>query len=368
MAARVFGLDVIRAASIAVVVVGHGLTFWGIHAGAPVRVVAIVPGLGVGWFFVLSGFLIGGIFLRDMTDDGRLATLRGFWRRRWFRTLPNYYLAIVINLVVASMVVLPAWFSWRHLVFLQNFAWPGPVVFQESWSLAVEEWFYLAFPAVAVLLALWLKRSARQTALWVALAMVAMSPFLRAVATLWHGTPFSDLAVMTVMRFDELGLGILAAWLQMSAPRWWSSRGPATIWMGANLMIMGIGAWFWGGLRLESSGPVDAAVRALAPLLSGVGLFLLLPALNALPAPPAVWRVAIERVSIYSYALYLLHIPVARLLALTIDASLYTTALGATLVIAIWIAASFCTAALVYHLYERPMMALRDRQRIVTTA
>ena len=97
---RVFGLDVMRALAIVWVVLVHSnYMLWEHWPG--------FPGLpfvdGVGLFFVLSGYLVGGILLRYATT-GSPSTWRllDFWQRRWMRTLPNYYLFLLIKIGRAS--------------------------------------------------------------------------------------------------------------------------------------------------------------------------------------------------------------------------------------------------------------------------
>lgn len=99
---RVFGLDLMRSVAILLVLLSHTLmlfrfqypmTGWGALSGI----------LGVELFFVLSGFLIGGILLRSFEKSCRGYDLLHFWRQRWFRTLPNYYLFLIINLGVAYL-------------------------------------------------------------------------------------------------------------------------------------------------------------------------------------------------------------------------------------------------------------------------
>ena len=148
---RVFGLDLLRAFAILCVVYSHGSFLLG---DAPVipRDLYMIPVFdGVGMFFVLSGFLIGRILLRTVAhedSDGRM--LVRFWVWRWFRTLPNYYLVLIVLVAVtwslsAPLVPLPDHLA-RYFTFMQNLAWPHPEFFGEAWSLAVEEWFYLCIP------------------------------------------------------------------------------------------------------------------------------------------------------------------------------------------------------------------------------
>ena len=91
IATRHFGLDVIRALAISLVLISH---INGITSHLPVQLPNIFNHInlpdGVDLFFVLSGFLIGRILLK--TDWESFSSIKNFWKRRFLRTLPNYFL------------------------------------------------------------------------------------------------------------------------------------------------------------------------------------------------------------------------------------------------------------------------------------
>ena len=110
---------------------------------------------GVDLFFVLSGFLIGGIMLRDFNQSSSIYELLSFWKRRWFRTLPLYFLILGLNYVVVKNEWIKGDIEQANstfLCFLQNLTEPFYDFFWESWSLSVEEWFYLTSPVLFFLL------------------------------------------------------------------------------------------------------------------------------------------------------------------------------------------------------------------------
>ncbi|RYY95852.1 MAG: acyltransferase, partial [Chitinophagaceae bacterium] len=91
----VFGLDLMRAIAILLVLVAHSHFFWPGSYRAQQWFFGATAFWGVELFFVLSGFLIGRILLR-LFDKAHVsaASIRVFWIRRWLRTLPNYYGAL----------------------------------------------------------------------------------------------------------------------------------------------------------------------------------------------------------------------------------------------------------------------------------
>ncbi len=142
-------LDGLRAVAVALVLVQHYLGEW-----PTIR--RIGPGgLGVGLFFVLSGFLITRILLdlREHVAAGRQTLgggLRAFYARRFLRIWPLYY-AVLLAAAAVGVPAVRRSFAW-HATYLSNFyfarrgSWDGPVT--PFWSLAVEEQFYLLWPLV----------------------------------------------------------------------------------------------------------------------------------------------------------------------------------------------------------------------------
>lgn len=148
---RIYGLDILRAIAILAVVFGHSSLI--LHQDF--FRFFILDGVSI--FFVLSGYLIGGILIKLLVQnpmaDFRL--MADFWKRRWYRTLSNYFLILII------LNFLSYFFSegfstlsiWRYYLFLQNFGSPHPIdFFPEAWSLSIEEWFYLLMPSMTFII------------------------------------------------------------------------------------------------------------------------------------------------------------------------------------------------------------------------
>jgi peptidoglycan/LPS O-acetylase OafA/YrhL len=144
-------LDGLRALSLLLVVAGHTRT------QLPIKDY-FSGGLGVGIFFVLSGFLITILLLREELARGTVS-LGGFYIRRAFRILPPYFLTIAVYLLVG---LIPSQHELRvkflnglpYFLSLRNEYVPNglPVAFTHSWSLSVEEKFYFAWPLLFFIL------------------------------------------------------------------------------------------------------------------------------------------------------------------------------------------------------------------------
>ncbi len=118
--------------------------------------------LGVDVFFVISGYLIGGLLMREREETGRIS-FRSFYLRRAMRILPAYGLAIALNLALGSPNPRSA---WANVLFVNNFLPFTQQFMAHTWSLAIEEQFYALFPLW--LLGLYAVRPRMRTAFLVA--------------------------------------------------------------------------------------------------------------------------------------------------------------------------------------------------------
>jgi len=189
---RNFGLDVMRSTSILMVVLAHKFTF-NYEFGL----------VGVQIFFILSGFLIGQILIRDFKKKIDISTVVKFWKRRWYRTLPLYYLILLLKVVVYGNP-----FGWKIIVyflFLQaNFV--GISFFGVSWSLVVEEWFYILLPIVSFV---FLGKTFKASRYWKILLGTILIVFLARL--LWNALQKG----IIIYQFDCLLVGVVLALLKL---------------------------------------------------------------------------------------------------------------------------------------------------------
>jgi peptidoglycan/LPS O-acetylase OafA/YrhL len=177
---RVASLDGFRAISIGLVIVGHVVGTRGLPKAASIAAAPFLASVGVRVFFVISGFLITRLLLIEEEKQGRIR-LSTFYFRRAFRILIPYYafLAVVALLAGGGYLHLARGDLGYAVVYLSNYSHSAWAI-QHTWSLAVEEQFYLVWPLLLVFLGV--RRS-----LWIAAASLLAAPCWRVF--LWYFDP-----------------------------------------------------------------------------------------------------------------------------------------------------------------------------------
>ena len=149
-------LDGMRATSILLVVAGHSAEHFTSSLRIPVRSYLLFAHTGVSVFFIISGFLITSLLLKELDATGTIG-LRRFYLRRSFRIFPPFYL----YLSIVSLLTLAGVFhiQLRALLFAATYMsnyYLGPggssAALQHTWSLSLEEQFYLVWPAALLFL------------------------------------------------------------------------------------------------------------------------------------------------------------------------------------------------------------------------
>ena len=360
---RIFGLDALRAAAILSVTFAHFFAvlyphvFWlGLfgHGGY----------YGVELFFVLSGFLIGEILIRAGDGLGHGGALPEFYVRRWFRTLPLFWLLVVIN------VLLDRWQDGvsrslpdilQHALFARNFTWPHLAFLPESWSLAVEEWFYLLFPAV-LWLGLRLKFRFDHVLIFAALGFYTFSTMMRLRTSGLPEVTWDVERIVVIHRFDAIMVGVLAAWVSIRFNSLWRrSAWPAAL-VGIVLLIA-MYATLW---RVEgnwfTSGFDSTFARVWRFNLVSLGCALLLPAASGWTlATENFGSTSIRKIALWSYAIYLIQHPVSRFVVPRFFRDSATSSGDAWGLFTLLLVATIGVSALLHYTYEAPCTRLRQR-------
>jgi peptidoglycan/LPS O-acetylase OafA/YrhL len=351
-------LDGLRALAVLAVMLYHGGTSW-LGGGF----------LGVDVFFVLSGFLITTLLLLEHESTGRL-DLAAFWGRRARRLLPALFVVLVAVLIYAAFLSGQAaagiradavatlfyvsnwWFIASGNSYFEQFQDPSPLT--HTWSLAIEEQWYLLLPLALVLL---LPRVRSRRPLAIGLGALAL---LSAVEMAWLKSPAGDASRVyygTDTRLQSLLVGAtLAAVLTpgvlerlRSSARW---LGPLALLGVVALMVVVTDRSSWlyeGGFALFA---IVCAMALVSVQAHPTGL----PA-RVLSVPVVVW------VGRISYGLYLWHWPVYVVLS---PARTGVTGVG---LLALRVAVTFALATASYYWVEMPirrggLSRLPSRQRL----
>jgi peptidoglycan/LPS O-acetylase OafA/YrhL len=362
---RVFGLDFLRALAIAAVVIAHASVVVYRHLPDWYGLIGHGGFYGVELFFVLSGFLIGQILIRDAAQ---LSTERGvvvFWVRRWFRTLPLFLLFFAVNYLLFTVALGNQYGAaelLQHALFLRNFAGVHITFFLEAWSLAVEEWFYLLFP-IALWLGLRIAKRFDRAFLCAAAVFFLFSTVARVISAEQPHAEWSSWQRMTVIfRFDALMFGIGAAWIAERFPDDWRKWRMPCLALGA-VVVTALYASLWqhtdDGFAF---GPDTYFARTFRFTFVSLGFALLLPACSQWQlVREGFASIAVRRLALWSYALYLVHMPVFTIAAEFLDSHHQPTLARAAPIFVGQLAAAVCASALLYRFFERPITRLRER-------
>ena len=305
--------------------------------------------IGVDVFFVLSGFLITGILLDARGDASRPPAryFTSFYARRVLRIFPLYYAFVAIAVVVTQTT--PAahgtWWYWVFLpnVLLARYGWssamPGT---SHLWSLAVEEQFYIVWPALVA----WLARG------WVrgvCILLIIGAPLLR-LWMLGHGQVVGAY-VLTLARADTLAFGASVAILVRSAGRHTRlARGLAAAGLAGLIALLVLDRIAQPDHRLS----LIAGTECIA-LLTAAGIYLAVVD----GGPRWLSNPVLRSFGRYSYAMYLIHVPMCRTgvtwVARHVSGSLPMLGVDAVAVLAL----SWGVAWILWRVVERPVLSLK---------
>ena len=363
---RIYGLDILRAMAILFVVVGHGKYLLPEKLRYIHRIVVFD---GVSIFFVLSGFLIGGILIKIVENkQANKKTLIDFWKRRWFRTLPNYFLILLI--ITFYFLITKNDFQVlsvkKYFIFCQNLFSPHPGFFPEAWSLSVEEWFYLIIPTIIFILIAVFKIKPQNSILISAFSILLFVVFFRIqrylsvdIASIGEWDTIFRKQVFT--RLDSLMFGVLGAYIQYYFPQKW-------IKVKLPLLISGIVLFvIIKCLTLFSIVAVDSFYMCVLSFsVTSLATLFLLPFLSNLKTGSGVFYRGITVISLISYSMYLLNLTIVQKIIIkdiipwdNLSGMKYLTVISQYSVY--WIF-TIIGSIIIYKYYEIPLTRLRDKK------
>jgi len=375
----------------------HGLAYMpaldGVRAFAVLGVMAYHSGLsflpagffGVDAFFVLSGFLITTLLVTEWSGTASVA-LGGFWARRARRLLPALLVMLVFVVLYARFVAAPGTYpglrwdsiatlfysaNWRYIVAGQSyFALTGPVSpLLHTWSLAIEEQFYIAWPIVVLLVMRVCRRDTARglrTLLGVSVAG-ALGSALEMALVFTPGTDPTRVYFGTDTHAQCLLVGAalasgLALWRRRPAAE--VARRARVVLAGAGVAGVGVCAWAWSQLQYGQTfvfrgGFLLVSLSVAAVILSAV----LVPA--GVVSRGLAWA-PLRYIGRISYGMYLWHFP--------LDIALTGTRVGVTgtPLFLVRTAVTIAVSTVSFYAVERPIrtraVLSAVRARVVTPA
>ena len=360
---RIYGLDILRAIAILFVVVLHAGYFM-----PPARYKYIYHLVfdGVAIFFVLSGFLIGGILIKTMNREGLNARIvLNFWKRRWFRTLPNYFLILIVLLTLNALFTegftIPD--KLNYFIFTQNLYTEHPRFFGEAWSLSIEEWFYLSLPIFILLVIKIFKVSVNRSLLLVAagiIIFVTLFRYFRYLNLESLGKHSWDMTFrrQVITQLDSLMFGVIGAFIHhFYFQRWVRFKKP--------LLLLGIFLFIMVRYNLLKVHPYGMFYSVFSFSFNSLATLCVLPYLSTLKRGKGFVYKVLTYISLISYSMYLINSNLMKFIFNSIDWSPLEDFNGYVFLLVryflYWIL-TIGISILLYKYFELPMMNLRDKK------
>lgn len=365
-AKRIFGLDVMRALAILLVLFSHtSLLMYPEEESTILNIIRFFGAIGVDVFFVLSGFLIGGILLRQV-KQGKTGwkDMLYFLIRRWLRTLPNYYLILLVNIMLIyflhqnSIKGIPSFF-----LFLQNFTSGQIDFFTESWSLSIEEFAYIIGPLFLLMVFYLLKRADKtKMFIGVVLMTIILSALIRYVFHLSEEiTDYSywsqNLRKVVIYRVDSIYYGFIAAYIASEWEEIWMKNRLVCAVIGSALFLLMHAVIFKLNLLPENTSLFYNVFYL--PLVS-ISIAFFLPMLSTWKKSN-VLESSVTWISVLSYSIYLVNYSIVLLTMQKFVDVGSMESVGKLLMASIFWSVSFILSYILYRWFERPIMNLRDK-------
>lgn len=310
---RSFGIDILRTVSILMVIFRH----YGFY-----------PGFNWGYFaveslFIVSGYLIGQMLFNSYFATPRVeaAALKKFMFRRWMRVFPLYYFLLLVKFALAPAI---GWNILYYFLFLQNHFY-GVTFFPITWSLGIEEWFYIVTPIMIFLFMRFVSGKPFHVFLLI-LGVILTINVARFLWVYYTNRPFDGITGNIPLRLDSPLIGVLLAFIKFCYKDVFKKLNTWPVFL-TGVVAMSVYIWIMHIVRSPEE-HVNAFIwtRTISYTILGLITATCLPFLEqSVPMPPGkvagLFGNAIKWVGKLSFALYLTHADVHTQLARLIPSS-----------------------------------------------
>ncbi len=353
---RNIGLDYFRMIAIIFVLISHSRHLFTYIEGYDWWLLSVGGYLGVELFFVLSGFLIGRILIRKVFfSSNKLDAFKSFLIRRWFRTLPLYYLILLVYITVAFFENNMNGASWKHFIFLQNFDREALNFFAVSWSLSVEEWFYFLVPIILFFLQSLITQKENKSLLYSIVGLFFVIVIIKAISIkLYPEYNWTDVRKNIFFRFDSLLIGIIMSYIYIYHEKLFYIFGKKRVFILAISFMMAMISWYY--FQRDSGLNKDFFSKVFMFPLTSIFLAVIMAYFYHNAQNETIYSYYGSRLA---YSIYLIHF-------LFLDICIYLAHLYKKFYISIGLLILFLLVTLIssfilYRFYELPMMNLRER-------
>jgi peptidoglycan/LPS O-acetylase OafA/YrhL len=301
---RVYGYDILRAYAIVVVIFSHARYIVVPYIYIKEYEFFCVDGVTI--FFVLSGFLIGGILIKILNntkfDTKELST---FLIRRWFRTVPLYFLILSLVIILSYKLGISISFErYLYFIFSQNFISGHPYdFFPEAWSLSVEEWFYLLISfSLFVLLSFF--KDIKKVLFYVIFSIIVMVTIYRAYQAYKYNCADvlcwgSYVRNIVVTRLDSIMYGFFGAFINFYYKDIWNKNKILLFVIGCVFIIVPqLWDYVVGGMLFKNY---------FSFTVTSLGTLFLLPYLSSIKSGSGMIFKIVTLISLISYSMYLIN-------------------------------------------------------------
>jgi peptidoglycan/LPS O-acetylase OafA/YrhL len=361
---RIYGLDILRALAIIFVMVGHGNGIISGHIPSWIQHLMWIDGVSI--FFVLSGFLIGNILIKHFHQNGvNRTSIVDFWLRRWFRTIPTYFIVLGILTIISIFVDgrIPKSLG-RYYTFTQNLTTVHPGFFPEAWSLSVEEWFYLLLPILIFVLTR-LTRPSNYNVLYISVFVIVAIPIFRCTRAMSEAVEtYSQWDTLfrkqVVTRLDSLMYGVAGAWTYNYIPKLWNNRNKLLFFLGITILIMDKFLFMF---KHQIGLDFTPYYSIFSFSVFSLGILLILPFLSNLKSGNGFIYKILTKISLISYSMYLIHFSIVLNLLLPV---LFKKLINTSVIISfveyfIFWFVTIALASMLYNLVEIPTTGWRNK-------